>query len=397
VARRQRGQSAGRRAAEARLARRGGADSQRSATSQPAEERAEPAGPPDGWSELLSHPLVRGGFYAWALIGLLAVAVAALFTVAQLRLVIVPILLALFPAALLTPVSGWLRRRGFPPGLAAVVTLLGSLALLVLVVQFIVVQVIDQWPRLAQSALQGFEALQAYLETGPLGIDPTWIRDTTDTAQERLFEADLVRTGVLGVAGAVAEIVAMTLLLLVVLFFYLKDGVRIAQWLRNLFPQRAREDVGAMGTRAWTTIAAYIRGQLLVALVDAVFIGIGLAILRVPLALPLAVLVFFGGLFPIVGAVVTGALAVLVALADRGLLIALIALAIVIVVQQIESNVLAPMVLGKATELHPLAVLTSLTAGGILLGVLGAFIAVPITASLVRAIGYLRQRHAAVP
>ena len=147
--------------------------------------------------------------------------------------------------------------------------------------------------------------------------------------------------------------------------------------------------------RAWTTLGAYFRGQLLVALVDALAIGVALLVLGVPLALPLAVLIFFGGLFPIVGAVVTGALAVLVAMADAGLTMGLIVLGIVLAVQQLESNVLAPLVLGKATALHPLGVLTSLTAGGILLGVLGAFIAVPIAASLVRAIGYLRDRSAA--
>jgi putative heme transporter len=381
---RERERSAGRRAAEARTAERAGAGAQRA--------QAPDKGATDGWSELLGHPLIRGGFYAWALIGLLAVAVAVLFAVAQLRLVIVPILLALFPAALLVPVTGWLRRRGMAPALAALAVLVGGLGLLVLVGQFIVARVIDEWPELQDSIRQGWEDLQAFLETGPLGIDPTWIRESIETLQDRLVQADIIRTGVLGVATAVAEIVAMLVLLLVILFFYLKDGERIARWLRDLFPRRSRGAVQEMGTRAWTTIAAYIRGQLLVALVDGVFIGIGLAILQVRLALPLGVLVFFGGLFPIVGAVVTGALAVLVALADRGPLIALVALAIVVGVQQLESNILAPMVLGKATELHPLGVLTSLTAGGILLGVLGAFIAVPIAASLVRAVGYVRER-----
>jgi putative heme transporter len=302
--------------------------------------------------------------------------------------------LALFPAALLVPLTRRLQERGMPGALAALLVLLGGLTILGVVGQFIVTRVIAEWPRLEDSIVQGWEDLQAFLATGPLGIDPTWIRDGLAAVQQQVVQADIIRTGVLGVASAVAEIVAMLVLLLVVLFFYLKDGPRIARWLRDLFPRTVREDVEAMGTRAWTTIAGYIRGQLLVALVDGVFIGVGIWILGVPLALPLGVLVFFGGLFPIVGAVVTGAIAVLVALADGGPLIALIALGIVIAVQQLESNVLAPMVLGKATALHPLAVLTSLTAGGILLGVLGAFIAVPIAASITRAIGYLRARAA---
>jgi putative heme transporter len=283
--------------------------------------------------------------------------------------------------------------------------LLGSIALLVFIFQFIIGRAIAEAPRLSESVSQGWQELQAYLATGPLGIDPTWISDNIEALQEAIGESDIVRTGVLGAAAAVAEIVAMLLLLLVVLFFFLKDGARIGQWLRDLFPSETRNDVAAVANRAWTTIGAYIRGQLLVALVDGVFIGIGLAILAWQmdltllraLALPLGVIVFFGGLFPIVGAVITGVLAVLVALADGGFIAALIVLAIVVAVQQIESNVLAPVVLGKATALHPLGVITSLTAGGILLGVPGAFIAVPVAASLTHSIGYLRNRPDAAP
>jgi putative heme transporter len=387
--------SAGRRAARA-LADSGAQQARAGeAPASPAASRPPPGSARiDGWTELLRHPLIRAGFYAWAVVGVLACAVVLLYVVAQLRLVVVPVVLALFPAALLVPLTRRLQERGMPGALAALLVLLGGLTILGVVGQFIVTRVIAEWPRLEDSIVQGWEDLQAFLATGPLGIDPTWIRDGLAAVQQQVVQADIIRTGVLGVASAVAEIVAMLVLLLVVLFFYLKDGPRIARWLRDLFPRTVREDVEAMGTRAWTTIAGYIRGQLLVALVDGVFIGVGIWILGVPLALPLGVLVFFGGLFPIVGAVVTGAIAVLVALADGGPLIALIALGIVIAVQQLESNVLAPMVLGKATALHPLAVLTSLTAGGILLGVLGAFIAVPIAASITRAIGYLRARAA---
>nr|MBA2578793.1 AI-2E family transporter [Euzebyaceae bacterium] len=157
-------------------------------------------------------------------------------------------------------------------------------------------------------------------------------------------------------------------------------------------PRRARADAEAIGARVWFTIGAYIRGQLVIAVVDAVLIGLGLWIVGVPLALPLAVLVFFGGLFPIVGAVAAGIVAVLVALATGGLTSALIVLAIVVAVQQVEGHLLAPIVLGKATELHPVAVIAALTAGAVLLGVLGAFLAVPIAASATRAVGYLRTR-----
>ena len=393
MARRERIRHPGKQAARERMARatpRSGP--QGAAAGEPTPRAGDEGGGRSGWSEALGQPLIRVGLYAWALSGIVLVVVGLLFVVSQLRLVVVPLLLALFPAALLTPVTTWLRRRGLPRALAALIALLGSLAALAFVTQFIIVRAIEETPRLIESVRQGWEDLQAFIETAPFGLDPGWVYDNIAAAQEQIVEVDVVRTGVLGAATAVAEIIAMLVLLLVVLFFFLKDGDRIAVWLRDLFPRRVRDDVGAVGLRAWSTIAAYIRGQLLVALVDGVFIGVGLAILGVPLALPLGVLVFFGGLFPIVGAVVTGALAVLVALADGGPIIALIALGLVVAVQQLESNVLAPMVLGKATALHPLAVLTSLTAGALVLGVLGAFIAVPIAASLTRAVGYLRHR-----
>lgn len=388
--RERRRESPGRRAAEARVARRS-AGTPPSRSEQGSER---PSRSHDARSELLAHPFVRCGFYAWAFVGFVVCALVLLFVVAQLRFVVVPTVLALFPAALLAGPAARLRERGVPPSLAALAVLLGGLAVLVFVGQFIVARALDEAPMLGASIRQGWEDLQAFIETGPFGTDPQAIRDTLESIQQQVTESDLLRTGVLGAAGAVAEMVAMLLLLLVVLFFFLKDGQRIAAWLRDLFPSRMRHDVHAVGERAWTTITGYIRGQLLIALADAVFIGIGLALLGVTLALPLGVIVFFGGLFPIVGAVVTGALAVLVALADGGPVIALIALGIVIGVQQLESNVLAPLVLGKATALHPLAVLVSLTAGGILLGVLGAFIAVPIAASFARAMGYLRRRDA---
>jgi predicted PurR-regulated permease PerM len=339
------------------------------------------------------HPLIRAGQYAWALVGLALALVLIGIVVREVQLVVIPLILALFPAALLEPVMRLLRRAGVPSAIAALVVILSAFGLLYGLGRLLAPQIADEVPALQESVEEGLVELQAFLEDGPFGIDPVWIQDSLETLQDQVLESDILQTGVMGAAGAVAQIGTIMVLMLVVLFFYMKDGARIAAWARDLFPRSVREDVGAVGQLGWTTIGAYFRGQLLVAFFDAVFIGIGLAILQVPLALPLAVLVFFGGLFPIVGAVIAGAVAVLVALASGGWVVALIALGIVLAVQQIEGNVLAPLVLGKATEMHPLAVLTSLTAGGILLGVLGAFIAVPIAASLARAIGYLRARH----
>jgi putative heme transporter len=180
-------------------------------------------------------------------------------------------------------------------------------------------------------------------------------------------------------------------LMLVTLFFFLKDGQRLTDGVISTAPPRHRRRLTEVAQRAWDTVGSYFRGQLLVALVDAVFIGIGLLILGVPLALPLAVLIFFGGLFPIVGAVTTGALAVLVALADAGPVTALIVLGLVLLVQQLESNVLEPLILGHVISLHPLVILLAITTGAVTLGILGAFLAVPVTATIARIIDYVRE------
>jgi len=358
---------------------------------EPQSVELPPAAPPDPEpTPFWKHPLVRVGVYAWALLGVAGVLIGLAIIFGELRLVVVPLILALFPAALLSPVQRWLVKRRLPPAIAALVVVLGSLGVIAGGVTLLAPAIAAEAPDIAVSIQEGITQLQEFLEAGPFGIDPMVVTDLLETGREQLIGLGQQAAGT--VATAVAEGVAGLLFGLVALFFYLKDGARIASWLAGLFPGVLQQDAEAIGSRAWLTIGSYFRGQLLVALVDAIFIGLGLVVLGVPLALPLAVLVFVGGLFPIVGAFISGTVAVLVALADGGITIALAVLAIVVAVQQIESNVLAPVVLGKATALHPLAVIVALTIGGITLGVLGAFLAVPVAASLARGIGHLRAR-----
>lgn len=341
--------------------------------------------------------MLRAGAYAWALIGLLLLAIAVGMAAGALQLVVVPLLLALFPAALLYPLCQALQRWGVPPAVASLATIVAMLAVLAGVGTALAPQVATEAPEVLNSTQQGIRQVETFLNnTTPFGIDAAEVRARFDEAIQQIDTQavmDVVRAGAVGAAAAVADIAVITLLLFVVLFFYLKDGERLGRWACRLFPSSARTDVEAIGVQVWTTIGAYFRGQILVAVIDGIGIGIGLWLLGVPLALPLAVLVFFGGLFPIVGAVVSGALAVLVALASSGPLIALGVLILVVAIQQLESNVVSPYVLGRATALHPLAVLTAITAGGVLLGVLGAFLAVPVAASLTRAVGTLRERR----
>lgn len=328
---------------------------------------------------------------AWATLGLLALFAVAVWLLGQVRLVAAPLIIALFPAALLAPVSEWLKRRNLPDALASLLTVVGGLGLLYGLGRLVVPLVAAEVPAIAESVSEALGQLQGWLRGTPLGGQLDALDEPLQALGEQVGDGEGdVAEATLSALTAVAETVTRLLLGIVALFFYLKDGKRIAHALVGLFPQRLRSDIDAVAHRIWFTLGAYFRGQLVVALVDAIGIGIGLLVLGVPLAFPLAVLVLVGGLFPIVGAFVTGTVAVLVALADQGLVTALLVLAVVIAVQQLESNVLEPVVLSRAIHLHPLLVLVVITTGAVLLGVLGAFLAVPLAASIARTVEYLR-------
>lgn len=350
--------------------------------------------PPSPAANLLRGPFVRSGLYAWAFLGL----VGALFVlgkvVAEISIVVIPLVVALFPAAILAPLNSRLIRGGLPPAAAAAVTILGTFGILIGLGFAVAPSVSAQFEGLGKEFTAGLDRVEQFLAQGPFGLDPIRMEDLVARGREYLANsASNLSSGVAGAVTALTEAIAGLFFGLFALFMYLKDGPRMARWLRSLFPDEVQDDAEQVGVLGWQTIGSYMRGQLVIALVDAILIGIGIAVLGVPLALPLTLLVFFGGLFPIVGAILAGFVAVLVALATTGPATALILLVVIVVVQQVEGNLLAPVVLGKATELHPLATLAALTAGAVLLGVLGAFLAIPITASVTRAASYLRRRR----
>jgi predicted PurR-regulated permease PerM len=344
--------------------------------------------PPDG------HGLVALGRRAWATIGILLIVTSLGALLLQLRVLVVPLLIALFPATLLAPLVARLRSGGWRPAPAAALVLVGALLLVGGFVGGLVTVISAGAEPLLRSLAQGIGDLEQFLTRLPLGlVGGGGLQGLLGQLQERLAaNAERVTIGALSAAVVVVELIASLALFIVALFFYLKDGTRLATGLRDTLPRAWRTHAEQIGVRAWTTIGAYFRGQLLVALFDAVFIGIGLALLRVPLALPLAMLVFLGALFPIIGAFVAGGVAVLVALADGGLLAALAVLALIAAVQQVEGHVFQPAILSRAIDLHPLVVIAAIAAGALLLGVLGAFIAVPVTASTARIVDYLRSR-----
>ena len=343
--------------------------------------------------------LVDGGLIAWAIIGLLIVGWIVAMFIARLSLVFTPLAIALFPAALLAPGSEYLKRRGVRPAAAATLVLVGFLVAFGAILTAIGWLIAEELTGVAAAVEDGYADIQEFFEDRfETEIPP--IGELLDQLQAWALgsDAETDQTGaVTGAAMTTLELVASFLLGLVALFFYLKDGKRIASWFIRLFPPRLRDDVDEISHRVWSTLGAYFRGQLVVAAVDAFFIGVGLFLLDVPLALPLAILIFLGGLFPVVGAFTAAALAVLIALADQGILVALGVLAINIAVQQLEGNLLAPLIVGRATHLHPLAILVALTAGAVAFGIVGAFLAVPVVASLNAGVRYVVRKDMARP
>lgn len=337
--------------------------------------------------------LLSAALLTWTLVGVVALLWVGLVALDTVRLVAVPLVLALFPAALLSPLSDRLRRR-VPPAAAAGIVLVGFVGVLAGVLALLGWLIADEVPAVVDALEEAYVDVEAFL-SDRFDVTIPAVDDALERAEEWARGSELGEAG-RTLAFTTLEVLSGFLLALVALFFYLKDRGRIFRFFVELAPSTWRDDVSVVGHRMWDTLGGYFRGQLVVAAVDAFFIGLGLVLLGVPLALPLALLVFFGGLFPIVGAFTAGALAVLVALADSGLGTALAVLALNVVVQQVEGNLLEPLVVGRATKLHPLAVLASLAAGGVTLGILGAFLAVPVTACLVRAIGHVLERRRGV-
>ena len=273
--------------------------------------------------------------------------------------------------------------------------LLLALLLLIGLIGGLAPQVSSQAQELADQVSAGLEELQGRLSEPPFNLGEDRIGNTLDSAFDSLqANAQNIASTLLTGAVAAGSLLLTALLALVLCFFFLKDGPHFLPWVAGLAGPRAAPHVSALCQRAWVTLSGFIRAQAAVGLADAVFIGIGLWILGVPLALPLAVLVFFGAFVPIVGAVVSGGLAALVALVSNGLTAALIVVALVLVVQQIEGNVLQPILVGRTLDLHPAVVILAVTAGGTLYGIVGAFLAVPVVAVAAVVVRYGRQQIA---
>ena len=331
--------------------------------------------------------------FSWRLLVVLVGVAGLVFLFTRLYLVSLPIILALILATIAVPPARRLERRGVPGLLAALVVVVGGTITFLGGIVLLVPPFTRQVAALGPTIAEAFDRVLEWLDEGPFGLDRAEIEALITEAVANVGQfSGAVASQVGTIAIAVGEVLAAVSLAVVLLFFFVKDGEQIVGWFIARAPERLRNDMRAAGARGWAALAGYVRGTAAVALIDAVGIGIGLLIVGVPLVLPLTLLVFIGGFVPVIGAFVSGLLATLVALATGGLSTALIVLGIVVLVQQVETNVLQPMIMRRAVSLHPIVILSVLTAGAVIVGIVGAFLAVPLAATLAAVGNELRLR-----
>lgn len=327
----------------------------------------------------------------WRLLVLAGTLWVLMRVISAIQLVVLAFVAALLVTALLQPTVARLRRHGLPRGLATALTAILGFVIMGLVGWFVVWQVMENLDTVSSRVQEGIQELRRWLLHSPFHVTDKQIneiaKNLSDTVGTNTNE--ITSAGLQGVTVMV-EFLTGSLLAMFSTLFLLYDGARIWQWMLKLVPAQARPGVAGAGPRAWRTLTAYVRGTVIVALIDAIFIGLGLFFLDVPLAVPLAVFIFLFAFIPLVGAVMSGALAVVVALVTQGPFTALMVLIVVLAVQQIEGHVLQPFILGRAVRVHPLAVVLSVAAGGMIAGIGGAVVAVPLVAVTNTVVGYLR-------
>jgi putative heme transporter len=313
----------------------------------------------------------------------------------KLLIVVVPVGVAVLVSALLRPMVIWLRRRGVSPALATWGTVLIVWIIFGLAVWGITVQSTSEVPKLIDETTKTLDQLRDYLTKGPFHLQQAQIDKYTSEAQTYLTKHEATLTkGVISTAGILFEVVSGAILAFFVGFFLLYDGEAIFEWITRQLPGAGQVAFDRAGRSAWRALAGYVRGTLLVALFHGVAMGITLEVMGVPLALPLALLVAFGSLIPLAGALIFGGLAVLVTLATQGPLLALILVGVLVAENQAEAHLLQPFVVGRYVHLHPLAIAMVLATGTVLAGVWGAVFAVPFTAASWAAVVALRQLRA---
>jgi putative heme transporter len=335
----------------------------------------------------MSSPIPRGvdvaAAWSWRFLVIVVATGVLGWLVSYLRVVVIPVIVALLLAALLASAVKRLHHGRLGRGPATGIVVVGSLLFLGALLTLIGQQIIDGFSDLSEQVVRGLQQIERWVKTGPLNLSDAQISSLLNQAQETITSSnEQIVSSATTLGTALGQIVAGFFIVLFALIFFLYDGERIWSFLVRLFPQHSRERVDSSGRVAWTSLTSFVRATVIVALVDALGITLAALLLGVPLAAPIGVLVFLGSFVPIVGALVSGFVAVIVALVAQGPVVALLMLGAVLLVQQLESHILQPFLLGRAVSVHPLAVVLGVSAGVLVAGIVGALVAVPLIASL---------------
>jgi putative heme transporter len=331
----------------------------------------------------------------WRLLVLAGTLWVLMQVISAVQLVVLSFTVALLITALLEPTVARLRHRGVPRGLATAIAFISGFVIMGLVGWFVTWQVMQNLDTLSGKVQDGIDDLRRWLLHSPFHVTEDQINRIANSLRDAIgSNTDAITSAGIEGVTVVVEVLTGVLLAMFSTLFLLYDGPRIWSWVLKLVPAAAREGVAGAGPRAWRTLTSYVRGTVLVALIDGIFIGVGIYFLDVPMAVPLAVFVFLFSFIPLVGAVVSGALAVVVALVTQGVFTAAMVVVVVLAVQQIEGHVLQPFILGRAVRVHPLAVVLSVAAGSLVGGIGGAVVAVPLVAVGNTVVGYLRSYSA---
>jgi putative heme transporter len=332
--------------------------------------------------------------WSWRFLVIAAATAAALFLIVQLSFIVVPLLVAILLTGLVAPLAQLLRRWRWPGWLATLTTLLTLISAITALVWLIVVEIVRDWPSLQRRSVIAYEDFVDFLLQSPLQVTEAQLTEWVDAlVVEFNLNSAWLLSGALSIGSTAGSFIVGAGIAIFALIFFIHDGGRIWRFLVNLLPREAQPAVAGASAHGWLTLTNFVKVQIFVAFVDAVGIGLGALFLQLPLVVLIFVAVFLGGFVPIVGAFATGALAVFIALVYQGPVAALIMAIIVLVVQQVESQVLQPLVMGAAMKIHPLAIALAVSAGGFLAGIPGVLFAVPIVAYLNVFISYLANKR----
>src|SRR5215213_1582368 len=319
------------------------------------------------------------GAASWRFLAIAGALAVVVYALVHLRVIVIPIIVAVLASTLLLPIVTWLKGRGVPDALAAALAMLAAALALAAVATAVAPSLGSQLGDLRTQAEDGVREATDQLAKPPFNLSERELRDRVDQGLKTLREnSGPLARGLSSGAVLLGEVLTGLIVAVLLCFFLLKDGEQMWAWLLRLVREGSRRDAEEVGTRVYTALAGYVRGIAMVGLVDAILIAIGLLIIGVPLVVPLAVITFFAAFVPLIGAFVAGLLAVLIALVSGGVVDALLVLGVIILVQQVEGHLLYPLLMSRAVHLHPAVIVIALAAGGILAGIIGVFLAVPV-------------------